>query len=150
VPHLPRLRCNVARCAKTGLGWAIVVLFAVVVWTLAYAPATTPAPTPRRAPEHIVSGRVTESPLCYGSIGGVGVSLLPLGRTTRTNLDAGGFVFEGVPDGTYTLHVERSCNPIGCWADLPVVVAGADVSVTVCPQAFTRTAGPVPTPTGGR
>ena len=92
---------------------------------------------------HTVSGSVAEFSPCSGAMRGVMVSLLPLGRMTSTDLYDGSFAFEGVPDGAYTLSVEPSCNPFGCWPQVPVMVSGGDVTVQLCPEAL---ATPTPEP----
>jgi hypothetical protein len=73
--------------------------------------------------------------------------LEPLGLMTDTDLGIGGFSFEGVPPGEYTLTVGPSCNPFGCWPPTMVTVTDSDVDLQICPIAATPTSTPTATPT---
>ena len=101
----------------------------------------TPAPTPVAG--YTVSGTVFEFPSGNGVMRGVEVTIDPLGLTDTTDLTGGGFRFEDVPDGEYTLTVSPECNPFGCWPVTAVVVSGADVTVNIYPEEV----APTPTPT---
>jgi hypothetical protein len=91
-----------------------------------------------------ITGTVAEFPGgCFGAQRGYAVTLQPLGLTTQTDLNLGGFSFENVPAGEYTLTVGPSCNPFGCWPPTTVTVTDSDVDVRVCPVEAT----PTPTPT---
>jgi hypothetical protein len=88
---------------------------------------------------YTVSGYVVEDPHCINTnfrARGIRVGLEPTGRIATTRLDDGLFSFDNVANGDYILYV-LSCAPWGCWAGTPVTVAGADVSVVICP-AFLR------------
>jgi Tol biopolymer transport system component len=111
------------------------------VWVITL-PTCTPTPTPTLPPLPLpISGRVFESPGCEGLMRGWTVVLSPLGWTTQTSVEDGGFVFFAAPDGSYELQMSPPCNAFGCWDPVPVTMAGAPVYVEICPHAF------VPTPT---
>jgi hypothetical protein len=108
-------------------------------------------------PQFMLSGIVTEFPLCSGAMGGVTVTVSPLGSSVQTDLSDGGFSF-AVPAGEYTLSVSPPCNPFGCWPDIPVSVVDRDVFVQICPlegitptitatASATSTATPTPSAT---
>jgi hypothetical protein len=98
---------------------------------------------PRGQPVYRVSGKVCEfpTPSC-GAMRGVRLTLAPLGLTTETSLQDGGFAFERVPSGANVLTVSPRCNPYGCYEPVQVIVADADVILTVRPSGRTRAASP--------
>jgi hypothetical protein len=110
--------------------------------TLSPTPTVAPPTVTPTPPTYTISGYVAEFPGCGGRMRGVTVALLPLGAMTETSLTDGSFSFYAVPDGEYTLRISPSCNPFGCYPDTPVMVAGENVFVEICPLA-----GASPTPT---
>lgn len=87
-------------------------------------PTRTPSPTPTG---YYVIGHVCEFPGGFcGAMRGAEVTLEPLGLATTSNPCCGGFVFENVPNGNYTLRVD-GCNPFGCWKPTQITVANDDV-----------------------
>jgi hypothetical protein len=117
---------------------------------------SAPQPVVVRAREGFtVSGHVNEFPLCFGAQRGYTVTIQPLGWNTTTDLSTGGFHFDIVPPGDYTLVVSPSCNPFGCWQPKPIRVTDGDVDVTICPESreetptipSTATVTPTSTPT---
>lgn len=90
--------------------------------------------TVREPGAYSVSGRVAELPSgCMGAVANAHVRLDPLGWVVQSD-GAGGFTFDGVPPGDYTLAVAEGCGAFQCWSAQSVHVADDDVAMTLCPQ----------------
>jgi hypothetical protein len=88
----------------------------------------------QRARRRRVEGHVASDLPCAGATAGRTIALRPGERTTTTSA-LGEFAFEGVLDGDHVLDVEDDCQPVPCFRPLPLTIAGADVSVQICPES---------------
>ena len=135
------------RLHVTALFWVAAIgsgFFSVAVaQTVTPTPTTNPTatPTPTCPCLYLVTGQVAEFPPCQGAMRGVEVTLRgtsdtgeEVHLTQETDLAAGGFSFELLYTGVYTLSVSQNCNPFGCWRDETAEVRSSSgpVFVRIC------------------
>lgn len=111
----------------------VIVLAGCAVLPTATVGTPWPTPTVISIQEgHTVSGALSGSWDCYNAGSSpvpISIRLTPLDRETYDQLE---FVFEGVPDGEYTLQIVCNALSFGTpTAEIPVTVAGGDVHLDI-------------------